>query len=84
MWFLVAIMTVIHAGDSKDVYIWSDPTFTSEVQCVDFVQNNNYHIYDHLKSEFPGDSLDRLLCVEESRLKQFLENAPLVEQGDSI
>ena len=84
MWFLVAIMSLVHAGDSKDVYIWSDPTFTSEVQCVDFVANNNYHIYDHLKTQFPGDSLDRLLCVEESRLKQFLENAPLVEQGDQI
>jgi len=83
MWFLVAIMTLVYDGDSKDVYIWSDPIFANEVECVDFVQNNNYHIYNHLKGEFPGDKLDRLLCVEEERLKQFLEDSQ-AEQGDSI
>ena len=83
MWFLVAIMTLVHDGDKKDVYIWSEPTFAGEVACVDFVQNNNYHIYNHLKSEFPGDKLDRLLCVGEERLKEFLDNSQ-AEKGDSI
>jgi len=83
MWFLVAIMSLVYDGDSKDVFIWSDPIFANEVECVDFVQNNNYHIYNHLKAEFPGDKLDRLLCVEEERLKPFLEDSQ-AEQGDSI
>lgn len=83
MWFLVAIMSLVYDGDQKDVYIWSEPTFANEVECVDFVQNNNYHIYDHLVAEFPRDQLDRLLCVEQERLKEFLEDSQ-AEQGDSI
>jgi len=83
MWFLVAIMSLVYDGDQKDVFIWSDPTFANEVECVDFVQNNNYHIYDHLKGEFPGDKLERLLCVEEERLRKFMNEA-YVPQGDSI
>jgi len=83
MWFLVAIMTLVYDGDSKDVYIWSEPTFANEVECVDFVANNNYHIYDHLKAQFPGDRLDRLLCVEQERLKQFMIDSQ-AEQGNQI
>ena len=83
MWFLVAIMSLVYDGDQKDVYIWSEPTFANEVECVDFVQYNNYHIYDHLVTEFPGDKLDRLLCVEQERLKEFLEDSQ-AEQGDTI
>lgn len=83
MWFLVAIMSLVYDGDQKDVFIWSDPTFANEVECVDFVQNNNYHIYDHLVAEFPGDRLDRLLCVEQERLKEFIQDSQ-AEQGDSI
>ena len=82
-WFLVAIMTVLYNGDEKDVYIWSDPHFESSAQCLEFVQQNRSEVSSHLRREFPGDTVSRLLCVEEEKLKQFLTDAH-TEQGESI
>ncbi len=86
MWFLVAIMTLIHNGDEKDVYVWQNPRFVTSEQCLEFVRNNNYLIYDHLKTEMPADKLDRLICVEQDKLKKFIleGGAYHVPKGDSI
>ena len=83
MWFLVAIMTLIHNGDEKDVYVWSNPYFESSEQCLTYVKENPQDIYLHLKEQFPADKLERLLCVEEDRLRRFMNDAA-VPQGDSI
>ena len=82
-WFLVAIMTVVYNGDEKDVYIWSDPHFESSAQCLEFAQQNRTRVNSHLQDQFPGDSVSRLLCVEEEKLRQFLTDAH-TEQGESI
>ena len=86
MWFLVAIMTLIHNGDEKVVYVWENPRFVSSEQCLDFVRNNSFDIFDHLKAEMPGDKLDRLLCVEKEKLRQFMieGGAKTVPEGDNI
>lgn len=82
-WFLVAIMTLVYNGDEKDVYIWSDPHFESSAQCLEFVQQNRQDVDRHLRLQFPGDTLSRLLCVEEEKLRQFLTDSS-TEQGESI
>ena len=83
MWFLVAIMTLVYNGDEKDLFIWSNPTFSSSQECLDYVKEYPQDIYEHLKKEFPADKLDRLLCVEEEKLKKFMKDSQ-AEQGDSI
>jgi len=73
-WFLLAVMTITYNGGlEKDMFVWSNPTFNSLEECVDFVKNNNGPIYLTLKQEFPNDVLDRLFCVEQEKLKKFLE-----------
>lgn len=83
MWFLVAIMTLLHNGDEKDVYVWSNPHFTSSEQCLAYVKDKPFEIWKYLKEEFPNDNVDRLLCVEEERLKEFLNEA-VEPKGESI
>lgn len=84
-WFLVAVMTVIYSGDEKDVYIWSNPSFGSSADCMQFVAKNRREVDRHLREEFPGDTMNRLLCVQEDRLRQFLTDAHSnSEQGESI
>ena len=83
MWFLVAIMTLVHNGNEKDIYIWSNPYFTSSQECLEYVKENPQDIYLHLKEVMPADKLERLLCVEEERLRKFMNEAQ-VPQGDSI
>lgn len=74
-WFLLAIMTnVYNGGLDKDTYIWKQPTFDNLEQCREWVQNNNASIFLHLKSVFPNDRMDRLLCINQERLQDFIEN----------
>jgi hypothetical protein len=84
MWFLVAIMTMVHDGDAKDVYIWSEPRFETSEQCLDYVRTEPEEIYLHLMQQFPADKLDRLFCVQEERLRKFLKEAPVVKKEESI
>ena len=72
-WMLVAIMAIVYNGDERDIYIWQQPAFDSASQCREWVQENNYDIWLHLRKEFPGDTVDRLLCMDETRLRQFIE-----------
>ena len=81
--FLVAIMALIYNGDEKDIYIWSNPYFQSMQECKVWVKENNFDIYNHLRKEFPGDQLERLLCVEEDKLREFLQQSQ-TEQGAKI
>lgn len=83
-WFLVAIMTVIYSGDEKNVYVFTKPAFDTVEQCKTYVQQNGESITKHLFLQFgPKDQMDRLLCVQEEKLKKFLEEA-VVPQGSKI
>lgn len=76
-WFLMAIMSLTYDGGLyKDVYIWQNPNFESSEQCLEYVQNNKEMIHVHAMSVFPGDKIDRLLCVHKDKLAEFLEKAP--------
>jgi hypothetical protein len=72
-WFLMAIMTQVYSDNSLDTYIWYNPVFDNQQQCVEYVKQNNDPIYFTLMREFPNDELHKLLCVQEDKLKKFLE-----------
>lgn len=72
-WFLVALMTQVYSDNSIDTYIFYNPVFDSSQQCINYVQKNNEPIYFTLMREFPNDELHKLLCVEEEKLRKFLE-----------
>ena len=78
----MAIMTLVYDGGAKDTFIWHTPHFDSMTECAEWVTNNNPTIYLELKKQFPNDTLDRLLCVREDKLKKFLEEAPVPEGTD--
>jgi len=81
MWFLMAIMTLLHnGGEERDVFIWHTPTFDSVVECREFVTNNQEAIFMQLAKEFPRDTMDRLICIDEKYLEKFMNEA-VVEPG---
>ena len=69
----MAIMTQVYSDNSLDTYIWYKPVFDNQQQCVEYVKQNNEPIYFTLMREFPNDELNKLLCVQEDKLKKFLE-----------
>ena len=83
MWFLVAIMSLLHEGDQRDLYIWTEPTFSSAEECLTYVQEYPDAVWLHLAEKFPNDKLSRLLCVDEEKLMDFMENADKAK-GDPV
>lgn len=80
-WFLMAIMSITHLGGEIDTFIWTKPTFKSSEECIQWVKDNNQPIYFTLKEKFPNDKLDKLFCVQEDKLKRFLEMNEQAKKG---
>lgn len=72
-WFLVAIMMTVYDGGKKDVFIWHNPSFESSQSCLEFVEKNPQGIFQHLIKTFPDDKLEKLFCVPEDKLRNFLQ-----------
>jgi len=83
-WFLVAIMMTVYDGGKKDIYVWHNPSFESSQNCLEFVENNPQGISNHLIKQFPGDKLEKLICVPEDKLMNFLQYWKEEQQGSSI
>lgn len=81
-WFLLAIMSMVYDGDTKDIYVWQQPNFESLEQCSSWVKNNNTSIYLTLKEQFPNDAMDRLLCVRQDKVEIFFKS--LTHPGKKI
>ena len=72
-WFLVAIMATIYDGGKKDIYIWHTPQFENAKSCMNYVEQNGPAISGHLFKTFPEDKMEKLFCVPEQKLKNFLD-----------
>ena len=83
-WFLVAIMMTVYDGGKKDVFIWHNPSFESSQSCLEFVENNQQPIFNHLIKTFPGDKLEKLFCVPEDKLRNFLNEYKQNNEGQSL
>lgn len=81
---LVAIMAGLYSDGSQDVFIFQDPIFQNQRECVDFVSTNNYVIYDKLTSEYPNQKLDKLLCVDADKLEILLKDGYIPPKGNNI
>lgn len=83
-WFLVAFMSMTYSDGGKDLYIWYNPTFNSNTECTEWVKGNNNTIYLNLMEKFPNDRLDKLFCIQEDKLKKFLDANEKAESQQSI
>ncbi len=72
-WLLVAIMATVHVPQGQDIFVFTQPTFGSSKECIQYVQENPQALNLKLRSEFPSDKLERLLCVTEKNVEKFLK-----------
>ena len=72
-WLLVAIMATVHVPQGQDIFVFTQPTFGSSKECIQYVQENPQALNLKLRSEFPTDKLERLLCVTEKNVEKFLK-----------
>ena len=70
---IVALMAITMADGSRDIFVFTKPQFQNTTQCVEYVQQNSRALMFRIYKEFPGDSLDRIMCIPEENVKKILE-----------
>ncbi|MBR19856.1 MAG: hypothetical protein CMA64_06885 [Euryarchaeota archaeon] len=76
-WFLVAVMSMSYTQQTTNLYIFTDPSFTSSEQCIEFVKQpeNGQMIAWKLKNEFPLQTMQNVYCVPENEMEKILEKS---------
>ena len=80
-WFAVAIMLGVHSDGTKDVFIFQQPKehghFHSSTECKQYVQDNPLPIIKALVTEYGPRPIEKVLCVPEKNVRQFIEERNL-------
>ena len=80
-WFAVAIMLGVHADGTQDVFIFQQPEkhghFHTAMQCKDYVKDNPLPLINTLVEEYGPRPIQKVLCVPEKNVRQFIEERDL-------
>jgi len=79
-WFFVILLTQTQ-GDLHEGFLWYDPSFKSEQECSEWVNQNPARIIRTLNYNYTDWEINESLCVREDKL-QDIGIRPYVE--DSI
>lgn len=79
-WYIYIIMIGLYADGTQDTYLYTQPTHESLEACQQYVQEYASVLRSDMFNEFSGKSIERVFCIEEERLRQFLT----ISQGDSV
>lgn len=72
-WFIFVIMLGTYNDGTNDTYLYVQPTFETLEQCQQYVYENSTIIRQNMWNEYDGKPIDRVFCIEENKLKQFLQ-----------
>lgn len=78
-WLIVAVMSTIHMGDMRDIYVFTTPTFDSSRSCIEYVQQNGQGIAYKLSQVYPNDRVAQVLCIPKKGVDDILENTSPLE-----
>lgn len=67
-WFLVVLVTQMQ-NELHEGFLWYDPTFKTQQQCIQWVNANPARIIQTLSSEFKDWKIHQTLCVREDRFE---------------
>ncbi|MBJ34104.1 MAG: hypothetical protein CMC89_05190 [Flavobacteriaceae bacterium] len=74
-WVIVAVMSMIHMNDMRDVYVFTQPTFDTSKQCIEYVQQNGQGIAYKLTQVYPNDRIAQVLCIPKKGVADILEKS---------
>ena len=80
-WFIVAVMSGVYTDGTNDVFIFNNPQdhghFHSSMECKDYVKDNTISIVKALLNEYGPRPVQKVLCVPEKNVRQFIEERDL-------
>ena len=72
-WFIYVIMMGMHSDGTQDTYLYTEPTLPTLEACQSYVYTMSNQIRMDMMIEFNGKQIERVFCIEEEKLKKFLE-----------
>jgi hypothetical protein len=67
-WFFIILLTQTQ-GDLHEGFLWYDPVFDSQDQCVTWVNDNPVEIFNVLNYYYPGWEIEHTYCVRQDKLE---------------
>ena len=80
-WFVLVIMMGMYSDGTQDVFIYNDMGLNSLEECQMWVAGSSRAIRQDMMNKFDGRSIEKVFCINEERLEQFLK---LQKQGTKI
>jgi len=72
-WFIYVIMVGMYADGTQDTYLYTEPTLPTLQACQEYVYVNSDTLRMDMMIQFNGKAIDRVFCIEEEKLKKFLD-----------
>lgn len=72
-WFIYVIMVGMYADGTQDTYLYTEPSLPTLEACQQYVYERSLDLRQDMMMEFEGKQIERVFCIEEQKLKQFLE-----------
>jgi len=72
-WFILVIMMGTFSNGEKDIFVYHNPELPSLEACQQYVYVQSGEIRRQMMIEFQGRQIERVFCIQEDKLKKFLE-----------
>lgn len=72
-WFVLVIMMGMYSDGTQDIYVYNDMGLKSLEECQTWVAVSSRALRQDMKNKFDGKSIERVFCIEEKRLEEFLK-----------
>lgn len=80
-WFVLVIMMGMYSDGTQDVFIYNNMGLNSLEECQMWVAGSSRAMRQDMMNKFDGKSIEKVFCINEERLEQFLK---LQKQGTKI
>ena len=72
-WFILVVMMGTFSNGEQDLFIYHQPELPSLEACQEYVYVQSAEIRNQMMIEFNGRAIERVFCIQEDRLKKFLD-----------
>lgn len=70
--YIIIAMMITPMYPHSDIYIISDPVFSTSQKCIQFVGREQQGLVARARNEFYGRNVENIYCMEEQELKKLL------------
>lgn len=76
-WLVLVVVMGMYGNGDQDIYLYNQPQLDTLEQCQTWVYTSSSALRADIQRKFEGRTPERVFCIREDRLKEFLDNATL-------